>query len=311
MTADTRYNAFPGLTKLPGDRLLLVYFKGQGHTGPGSIYQRVSADKGTSWSPEQFVHTGTSQGLTRLSDGTVVLTLTTAPGRNAIRGGNTNPVHVMRSVDDGATWREPIQLPSSFTQFASLGAPVVELRDGSLILPFYGRNLGDTFNTARLMTSTDRGATWGNETTIASGQRDQLSYSEPNVVRPKDGSLLALIRSDTVHHFFASRSQDGGATWSVPVPKFYGTGAPRLIALNSGTLGVAYRSALSTPNLAWRVSADSGATWSGEALLERSRETMEYAAPVQLAEGVVGLAYGVQASLTASEIRFLSISIGD
>ena len=128
-----------------------------------------------------------------------------------------------------------------------------------------------------------------------------------NLLRVAFASEPMMARTP-LNRFFTSTSRDWGRTWSEPVPKFFATGAPRLLALRSGILVVAYRSAVSTPNVAWRVSSDNGVTWSWESLLDPSLKTMEYAAPVELADGVVGLAYGVQGSLTESEIRFRSVS---
>ena len=133
-----------------------------------------------------------------------------------------------------------------------------------------------------------------------------------------DGGILATIRSDgQAKIIHTSVSRDSGATWSSPLPGFIGSGTPSVLRLASGDLVILYRSKLAR-HFGWpalRISSDGGATWTveeGELVIDRVNGPMMYASLLEMADGAVAVAYGMEYGASHSEIRFRYIEpVGD
>lgn len=291
----------------------VVYRKGNSHLDKGTVVIKTSTDGGATWGSAVTVLSDATYdirdpGIVRLSSGNLVCSLwkATVSTLALIDDG----AGVVISTDGGASWGSFIALGDSFTAGSACCAPPVVLASGSLILPFYGGNTGYSYRSARAMFSADGGATWSGEVTIANGPGDSKDYSEPNIVRLANGSLLCLIRmdtgTDTIHQ---SISTDGGSTWSAPAAAFAGSGAPHVIQLASGKLVCCYRSSTgSKPVL--RTSIDNGATWSSEYLIDNSAMAlMTYASPLEKTAGTIAIAYAVQwGASNRGAVRYVEIA---
>lgn len=307
VTDGTLYRAFPGLGRMADGRLILVYRSATGHNvTDGNIVMRTSADDGLSWSAERTIVNDASLDLRDpnvlvRSNGTVLVSYFSWDGADA------RVIEVIKSSDNGVTWGSRITVADAFTTTRAVTGATVELGSGDLLMPIYGRNGTDSFDTAAVLKSTDGGDTWGTQVTIASGPADSRHYQEPCLVKLASGTLVALIRSDTDGTAYRSTSTDSGATWSAVASVFTGGGRPSSLLLTSGTIVCCYRSTAAGSQAAFRTSTDDGVTWSAETTLDTGSGTMMYAWPVQLPSGRIVVAYAIEASSTVTDVYVRSL----
>lgn len=216
-------------------------------------------------------------------------------------------IRVIRSTDSGSTWESIISLDTDFTGVAATAGSCVQLNDDSLKMPIYGKNSGDTYRSAKVLTSSNNGATWGTEVLIADGETNVKDYSEPNFVLLENGDILCLIRTSTVIVY--SVSTDDGATWSAISNAFAGTGAPHAVLLSNGKLVCIYRS---TENgvVGMRTSNDYE-SWSDEVVVDTSSyNQMLYASPIE-SNGVLHIAYGLEVGGSDANIVYKSYEFSE
>lgn len=135
------------------------------------------------------------------------------------KSGNQDTAVVRRRIsrDHGATWSAPDVLIGDSGTFVR--QPVVVLANGDwLIGTFLCRTVpgvkwvgDDDISAVRL--SSDQGRTWRRIDVPES-----LGCVHMNIVPTAAGDLVALYRSRWADFIYASRSADGGRTWSAPVP---------------------------------------------------------------------------------------------
>jgi hypothetical protein len=277
---DTRFCRFPGISRLPNGNLVVVYHcetgdnYGEGHNG--GIYQKISTDQGQSWSAETTIYSppdGTGalvSGLTLLSNGKLILMW------ENYGPGNTYPLMMMKGTAGASntiSWGTPTTITSSCS-FSSgncyVSAKILELANGTLMLPVYGANNSNNIWTTAVLISTDGGTTWGNQVTIAAGASGTPthSYSEPNLVQLADGTIVAIMRDDDEAHgntpigYARAYSTDNGVTWSSPstVISSQHPGTPAITLLGSGGIFLMTRGAWAGQT-GYVTSWDSGATW--------------------------------------------------
>lgn len=303
----TAYSAFPSLIRLPSGRLLCAYSNASGHsgTGDGKSCLRASDTDGKTWGAEVTIYDddtydANGPSITRLSDGSLIASFHTdeRPASPSFR------TWVAKSADDGATWGAPIEVvPPSLTDLRSLSAPVIQLANGDLLLSIYGLQSEASAYTAVTMKSSDGGATWGAEVIIA--EPGTISYSEPNIVLLDNGTILALIRNKQDNKILTTTSADSGATWGEVTEAFDGNGSPHVIQLSDTRL-IATNRRVSDNAAVYRVSEDRGATWGDEVVIhDFPRYSMMYASPCELANGNVGMAYGVQSTVYINDCDIL------
>lgn len=300
------YDAFPGMVKLPTGRLFLVYRKGTGHYGHGTIVSRTSDDFGDTWSSEKTIATDTldsrDPSVTLLSNGKILLTFFRYQQTPAIATGPW----VSISSDSGATWGTPANIGefSGDESLCALAAPAVEISAGHLVLPWYGSATGITtgHTDIHVSASSDSGATWALLSSIVTSN----TISEANIVSLGGSNLLMTIRNESTNYIQKSTSSDSGVTWSTPTNLWKGSGSPRLFRASSGNIYCFYREVAfgSTATLfdngfAWRISQDNGTTWTAEYGSEWNSPTgllrvFCYASAVEIRPGVLGVAYSMQ-----------------
>lgn len=101
------------------------------------------------------------------------------------------------SQDNGATWKNWQSLNDTNEQFLICCHPVM-LRDGTIVLPAYGKLQRNNDNPkycwdACLFFSTDGGKSWSEPLVLAMGT-PTLSIEEPNVAELDNGDLLVILR---------------------------------------------------------------------------------------------------------------------
>ncbi|RMS45788.1 BNR/Asp-box repeat protein, partial [Pseudomonas amygdali pv. photiniae] len=213
------------VTALPGGDLMSVWFAGS-REGAGDVEIRTSrfdASNGE-WGGEQVLATrastqsGTGKYIRKLGNPVIAL----APDNRlwlfyvsvSVGGWAGSTVNAMVSSDMGASWSPPWQLVTSpFLNISTLvrGAPVFHT-DGSIGLPVYHEFLGKFAE--YLYLSADGEVI--DKFRISRGKNSL----QPTVV-PLDGQrAVALLRyaGETFHRVLASRTEDGGQTWSEPPP---------------------------------------------------------------------------------------------
>ena len=269
--ADGNYNAFPGVARLPDGRLVAVWWAGTAHATPGGVWKySVSADQGRTWSSATTIDTSSAPigaldvEVLALRNGTLLLTGTeyfgsTSTYRTVTKAGIVDNNGVI-------TWSaDRVVSGSTFTSSVGITATgkALELPDGGILLPIYGKNTGDAYMSVAVLRSTDGGVTWGSQVTIASTPSTK-DYTEAGIARFPNGRLVAIMRHDQdLRGYDESHSTDNGATWSAPTTVINlgaQPGKPALAVLGSGSLFMFTRIGGGN-NTAYATSYDYGVTW--------------------------------------------------
>ena len=286
---------FPGLTRAAnGD--LLVSFCTQFDCQPGGeAFLLRSSDEGLTWSkPVSMVRSKKSDGcinlsvgLTTLKDGTV---LYPCCDTKITRKWDQHEADLLipRSHDHGATWSDPVPIGADVIEPFAYGK-IIELRNGDLLCPIWGKRLCEEAWRTGLVRSRDGGHTWGEHVTIGYDPHTRIpspqdevvhcaGFNEATLVELPDGRVLAVLRQqgvgETLRQLFQSLSCDGGHTWSMPQPMpLWGT-SPSLHLTGSGLLLLGYRNHVGNPQglaaagVGISLSEDFGATWPEHRLLD-------------------------------------------
>lgn len=302
----TGYKAFPGMTLRSG-RLHLVYRYGTAHNSgaDSEIDYKYSDDDGATWSNPGSAITlvGPTTGTDDLRDPAIVAL---ASGRLLCVYDTRNPytgtaIHAkaIYSDDGGSTWSSAYTIPGSYSNDIVTSQPI-ELASGDILIPMFGES-GSLVYTSYVMRSTDDGATFGSEVTVASGAND---YQEPQVRELASGRIVCLLRSEATHHTYRSYSDDDGATWSSPAYVNDMTGRPDFVEITPGVLIQVGRYLTSGDSpLYWAYSTDDGATWTTPTELDTGGTAYgEYSAPVVTADGEVTMVYSLENSSSDADL---------
>jgi predicted neuraminidase len=229
-----------GLTVVPGEHVSLyraeqgdhqfchhpslVRFKGRFHciwsngvVGEDELGQRIlisSSDHGLKWStPQPLAIDPTNRGAC-VAAGFLVSESRLTAFYTVTGGSNFHPDTAVwaKTSTNGKQWSQPQRVQSGFF----IEGPK-RLADGRLLLS--GEHVGDARNTKRmrLLYSDQRDALAGwKEAEINPRPLKTFGYTEPNLIRRADGSLLMLFRNYS-GFLYGSVSRDNGAGWSNPV----------------------------------------------------------------------------------------------
>jgi len=305
--AATDHSAFPSSVYLPNGLLAIVWRQGEAHQGGtnGSIWWSTSDDSGATWAAPSLLFDDPVDDLRdpcigRSSWGVHVTYFKTAPT------GEQLGAWTQLSTDNGQTWGAESRIDSGIQ--AAMSSPLVELPSSRRLLAFYYDSVPDRFNSVYVARSDDGGATWRGERILADGPAAGRHYNEPVVIRNQKGRLFLFCRWDMRDGIARMVSGDAGRTWTDPVRVLRGVnGRPNVCRLESGVFVLVARRY--TGNRASQVfsSDNQGAGWSAPGLLDIPEDLGTYAAPVEVAPGVVCCPFGSQTAKGASVlvVRYL------
>ncbi|MBF9129652.1 exo-alpha-sialidase [Plantactinospora sp. S1510] len=256
--AESGKRAFFGdMIKLRDGRLLVAYRESVAHINQdGRIMVVQSRDQGRTWTaPLVAIDTPIDDRdpkLMQMRDGTVLMNFfrtdwTGYPGKPITLVGT----FVTRSTDQGGTWSTPSEVgtamegPSDvvvgayYAGHAATHGPILQLRNGDLLVPLYGRLPEGGTGPATVVRSTDGGRTWPRENESVIGRADTFDFQEPNLSLLKDGSILSVIRT-SINVAYVSRSYDGGRVWTTPVSTGLPASSHHQLVLHNGDLLLTY-----------------------------------------------------------------------
>lgn len=282
------YQAFPDACRLRNGDIVCVFYAGYAHVSlPNREYPRGgricfvrSQDEGRTWSQPQVLYDGLDDDrdphISQLHDGTLVCSFFTY--RKASNGVEFD-TKVVLSHDDGRAWsKRPVTVAKGY----AVSAPVREVVPGRCLLGVYTEQNGQGF--AAIAISTDGGIRWKKPVPISANCPTLPDGTETDIIRLKDGSLMAIIRSDKVNMHFCL-SKDDGRTWSSPQDLGFPGHAPHLTRLSTDEILLTHR----LPNTALHISRDEGRSWQGPYVLDEVIGA--YPSTVELKDGSVLAVY--------------------
>lgn len=250
------YSTFPSVVCRPDGQLICAFRRAPErrirphgevtHSDPNSWLMAVtSEDNGRTWSSDPtaiFIHPSAGNQdpcLLQLRDGTLLCTTYSwellCKDDAVHEGARETPtgwvmtclgVNVIRSDDGGATWDgswyiDPCpEYPEHFPGKPNRGAcrgRMVELDDGTILMPVSIAIGTDHPNVARVYSSADRGQTWRPGAIIAADST--VHFHEPHLHMTPSGRLICLLRTQELGGYLAwCHSDDLGATWSEWTP---------------------------------------------------------------------------------------------
>lgn len=164
--------------------------------------------------------------MARLDDGS----LFAAEFLPATDAAGTLGLRIARSTDLGRTWtRGTAKLAQDKIKFQSLRVHrgILQLTDGTLLMPAYGSVAGDPKGRTALLQSTDRGRSWSVRNAAIMPPTASLGSNEMALSRTSDGRLIGFLRGDGSNSLYQTYSDDDGVTWTAPTVIEAPAGAPR------------------------------------------------------------------------------------
>lgn len=323
--------AFPGAGKLQDGRLMAVFRQASQHvmstSNRGTIWKVYSPDNGYTWTKPEKIP------LTLVGSSTLTTNGVTDPGLSVPRTGRlagrplltyfesmpngTSEARVVVASDtSGNTWGRSQHLDFSPSGSDYVSSAALQLDDDNFLSAGYGAQLGGIG--AQSLKLTWDGLQFTSAPSVSMAKTTNgMWFTEPNVIKLRDGRLLSLIRTDkttTQTYIYKAYSLDGGASWQPYTVAFAGYGNPHMALLDNGTIVVSYRHLtggdLNNPTKSgnmqnvYRSSRDGGATWSGETQIgTRPAYEMAYSMPVEYAPNKVVFVWASESSGYNSDLK--------
>lgn len=207
---DGVYPGWPWVCSGADGTLYCVFREGvrHGFSAEGKIMLSLSRDQGKSWSAAKVIidEPGVDDrnvAMTELKNKKLFLVY------NTYTADKKSQTMGCFSTDGGTTWSQRMPIGPTETRTR---AAVVELSDGSLILPYYIAPGNGTI-AAR---STDGGKSWK---TFRISDTDNFVGDEWDLMEVSPGRLIGIIRNSHKNRdgfFWVTESRDFGKTWSIP-----------------------------------------------------------------------------------------------
>lgn len=159
------------------------------------------------------------------------------------------------SDDNGATWKHyPTLRMEGLPVCSGVRGNIIELDDGSLLMPYYGCLKHGEANRVGLLKSTDRGETWSHLSVMAFDRFRRKQFLEPNIFRTRSGKIIGLFRTqsdffkpgvkfdDTYLNLHVAVSEDNGNTFKPvkEIPNCWTSSPVHALQLQSGNVLLSY-----------------------------------------------------------------------
>ena len=234
------------LVRLADGKLMAVWsrFKSRSDHGESEVVGRYSADDGSTWgeiesfaSISEVEHSSNSNlmsvSLLSLSSGGKIFF--SYMGKEETEPENEDFNRKIRSAvyarfsDDGIHFSRPSRLSDHTHYYVVNNARVLQLSSGRILVPTAvaldpGKELGWIKQSCRTFYSDDQGANWKQGSACTLTPQDvpgreyrELTLQEPGLIELKDHRILMVMRT-RLNHPYKSLSEDGGESWSKPVP---------------------------------------------------------------------------------------------
>ena len=302
------------------------------HRHPDSWAALVrSTDDGLTWDPASRVVINASDGtrdlnlgmISQVSSGELIFNdmhlLVNVTEARAAELGSDRRIHVprnrafgamvfdnlylARSSDNGHTWDQPEAFSvSSLAYYTHTGQTgVVELPDGTWLLPLNGHCAPGEPDRVYVARSTDGGRTWSRPSTVAYDPEWMRCFNEPPMIRLSSGKLLIVTRThafpdrDGSDFLYQAFSTDDGWTWQ-GLKRTPMWGYPsHLLELRSGRILCTYGYRREPFGVRGVISEDEGETWDADnEILIRDdgpHTDLGYPSSIQLNDGRVLTVY--------------------
>ena len=212
------HNAFPASALLANGDILVAWRNATDHlSNDGTIYLARSTDGAKTWSAGTQIYAvpgsdiRVNLGMQQLPNGDILLPVF------KVTSGTFIGTIILASTDNGATWsvRSSFNGIGTFTRAGPYGRIIVQDAGATILMSGVADNGGNTASAAYLAKSTDSGATWTYQGTIAYDATMAKMYTEVSVVDKGSSNLVAFIRNDNdPYHLWVAFSANNGVTWT-------------------------------------------------------------------------------------------------
>ena len=264
----------PSITHLKDGKLLLAYtyfYSGEAsNESPSRISGKLSETKGESWGkrfPLQELESGIniiSPSLLVLSSGELLLFYTHKQ--------YTRVSHIFckTSLDEGKTWRAPVEITKENRLFNMLNDSVIQLSNRRILVPVCQRDPRAENYVSHCYYSDDKGRTW------RKGRGEikltRKGATDPSVVELKNGRILMTVRNQ-FGKIYQAYSLDKGLTWiNLDSIEYQTSDSPVKITRIPSTMDLLmiWNNGTTRNPLNIAVSEDEGETWDNIKVLENS-----------------------------------------
>jgi sialidase-1 len=285
--------------------------------GPAQISTMVSKNGGRSWSQKRVLQPNIGKmnvmeaNLLRLHNGDIffVFLRKQSPG---------DCVPLFRiSTDNGRSFSSPTTIPvdPSPSYNTINNDRVIQLRSGRILVPLaYTKDYRVSRRfVSRVYYSDDEGKTWRGSKTIIDVKQSSNGAEEPGVVELANGRVMLWVRTKTGRPW-QSYSEDGGVTWSNPVPmRVASPNSPQSIKRIPSTrdlLMIWNSSATNRFPLTAAISRDNGHTWTNVRNLDDdASHTYAYTSVTFVGKQVFFTYYAGPPVGTHAEVNFWSLKL--
>jgi hypothetical protein len=240
---------------------------GDASAGTLLVFSR-SFDNGQSWTEPYLTMTSQHGGFGALGgylftapDGYIYLALNDILSLGETYN-YTSKTYILKSTDNGDSFSQIATVPTDAADLEPLSAGILIAQNGDWILPAYllNRDAPAEGVICGFYRSTDGGNTWTPLERafddVLPGEDGYKAFNEVDIVLRKDGSLLAVARTDQVDSGFPyskgqlyyAESLDNGYNWSSPKKLGIPGHCPALIRLADGTIMLGCRRLSSSGN---------------------------------------------------------------
>jgi len=187
----------------------------------------ISEDNGISWKPVPVFkkpekYSISAKAIQCTEDGVVILAFSNILEKQwdwsdalGDAPGAILPTYVVRSLDRGRTWEDPIKLHDEWTGYIT---DMIITADGSIVFTSMMMRHDPGRHTVLTYMSEDDGATWYRSNVLdMGGAGHHGGLTEPTLVEHDDGRLMMLIRTNWMEFWWAE-SKDTGRTWHLMGP---------------------------------------------------------------------------------------------